>query len=233
MRLLWLAALLMLSSCASAPVGMNSSVQVLDGSDLPAPGREDQFASNRPYLIGAFDKLKIDVFGVEDLQKEVQTDANGRFSFPLIGVVEGMARTPTELQREIELRMSRFVRNPQVTVNLVETVSQVVTVEGEVKKPGLYPVLGNMTLLRTVAVAGGVGELASIDDVVVFRKVDGQRYAALYNLKAIRRGNYEDPEIYPNDVVVVGESNGRRLFRDLLAASPLLTTPLIILTNGN
>jgi polysaccharide export outer membrane protein len=77
-----------------------------------------------------------------------------------------------------------------------------------------------------------VGELAKLDDVVVFRKVNGQRYAALYNLQAIRRGNYDDPQIYANDVVIVGESGARRLFRDLLAIVPVLTSPLVILTNN-
>lgn len=223
---------LLAAACANPQVGLSPSTQVVEG-DLPPPTRADMFAANRPYLVGPFDKLKVDVFGVEDLQKEVQADASGRFSFPLIGVVEAAGKTPGELEDEIELRLARFVKAPQVNINLDETVSQVITVEGMVKKPGLYPVVGNMTLVRAIATAGGFDELASLDDVVVFRRVEGQRYAALYNMKAIRRGNYEDPDIYPNDVVIVGESNARRLFRDLLAASPLLTTPLVILSNGN
>jgi len=72
--------------------------------------------------------------------------------------------------------------------------------------------------------------LAGLENVVVFRTVDGQRYARLYNLKAIRMGNYEDPQMYANDVIVVSESTARRLFRDLLTAAPLLTTPIIALT---
>jgi len=64
--------------------------------------------------------------------------------------------------------------------------------------------------------------------VVVFRTVDNQRYAALYDLKAIRRGVYADPDIYPNDIVMVGVDRGRRLFRDLLAIIPLITTPLVV-----
>lgn len=228
-----IAVALALGACAAPQVGTDPNVQVLQGSELPPPTKRDQAAISRPYLVGAFDKLKVDVFGVEELQKEVQTDAGGRFSFPLIGLVEASGQTPGEIEAEIETRIARFVRNPQVTVNLMETVSQVVTVEGEVKKPGLYPVVGDMTLLRTVATAGGVSEMASLNDVVVFRNVDGQRYAALYNLSAIRLGNYADPDVYPNDVVVVGQSRARRLFRDVLTATPLLTTPLVILTNGN
>ncbi len=213
-------------------MGLSPDIKMIGQTDLPPPARADQVAVSRPYLVGAFDKLKIDVFGVEELQKEVQADASGQFSFPLIGIVEAAGSTPGEISDVIERRLARYVRNPQVTVNLVDTVSQVITVEGEVNKPGLYPVVGNMTLVRAVATAGGVDELAKLDDVVVFRTIEGQRYAALYNLKSIRAGNYVDPDIYANDVVIVGQSSARRLFRDILAATPLLTTPIVVLANN-
>ncbi|MGX7951264.1 polysaccharide biosynthesis/export family protein [Tsuneonella sp. HG249] len=221
------------SACAKPEMGMSPDIQMLRQTDLPAPTRADQVAVARPYLVGPFDKLKIDVFGVEDLEKEVQTDASGKFSFPLIGTVEAAGSTPGEISDQIEGRLTRYIRNPQVTVNLIDTVSQVITVEGEVNKPGLYPVVGNMTLVRAVATAGGVGELAQLEDVVVFRQVNGQRYAGLYSLKAIRAGNYVDPPVYANDVVIVGQSSARRLFRDILAATPILTTPIVVLANGS
>lgn len=222
-----IAAALTLSACASGKVGLDPQLKVVEYSALPEPTRLDMTAPTRPFLIGPFDKLKIDVFGVEDLEREVQTDASGRFSYPLIGMVDASGRTPEELKVDIEQRLARFVRDPQVSVNLAANVSQAITVEGEVKEPGIYPVMGNMTLVKAVATAGGTGELASLDDVVVFRKVDGQRYIALYNLQAIRRGNYADPEIYPNDVVIVGESTTRRLFRDIIAGVPAILTPVI------
>lgn len=222
----------MLAACATGRFGGSDEATVLDRKDLPPPTQFDMAAASRPYLIGPFDKLNIDVFGVPDLQKEVQADASGQFSFPLIGIVEASGRTPASIETEVERRLSRFVKDPQVNVNLVETVSQVITVEGEVDKPGLYPVLGNMTLVRAVATAGGVGEYANLGNVVVFRNVNGKRYAALYNLKAIRRGNYPDPDIYPNDVIIVSESTAKRLFRSFLQIAPLMSTPLIILTRN-
>jgi polysaccharide biosynthesis/export protein len=102
-----------------------------------------------------------------------------------------------------------------------------------VKEPGLYPVIGHMSLMRAVATAKGASEFAKLDDVVIFRTVDSQRMAALYNLKAIRRGAYEDPEIFANDVIVVGDSSARRLFKDALQILPTLTTPLILLLQGS
>ena len=211
--------------------GSTSSVEVVRQGALPMPERVDLFEKNRPYLIGPFDKLTIDVFGIDELsKKEVQTDAGGRISFPLAGIVEAAGKTPSEVEQEIEQRLrGRFVRDPQVTVNLKETVSQVITVDGQVKEPGLYPVIGRMTLMRAVATAKGLGEFAKLDDVVIFRTVNGQKMAGLYNLKAIRRGNYDDPEVFANDVVIVGDSSARRIFKDALLVIPAVTTPLILL----
>ena len=232
MRLLaFLALASVLSACAGKPEPIGGpSVAAVDSDVLPEPSSTDILQENRPYLIGPFDKLVIDVFGIEELsQREVQADVGGRLSFPLVGTIDASGKTPAELENEIEARLrAAYVRDPQVTVNLKETVSQVVTVDGQVGRPGLYPVVGRMTLMRAVATAQGTSEFAKLDDVVVFRTVDGQRYAALYNLKAIRRGNYADPEIFANDVVIVGDSQARRLFRDLLQVAPLLTSPLIV-----
>lgn len=211
--------------------GTVATVGAAESGALPPPNQADQFGQNRPYLIGPFDKLVIDVFGIEELSnKEVQTDAAGRISFPLAGVVEAAGKTPAEVEELLKkLLRGRFVRDPQVTVNLKETVSQVITVDGQVNGPGLYPVVGRMTLMRAIATAKGTAENAKLDDVVIFRTVNGQRMAGLYNLRAIRRGYYEDPEVFANDVVLVGDSPARRLFKDAIQILPLLTTPLILL----
>ena len=221
-----------LSACASTPpLGGAAGLEVVTADTLPAPQPGQGIYQARPYLVGPYDKLKIDVFGIEELsEREVQIDASGRASFPLVGSFEAAGKTPREIEAELQAALKgEFIRDPQVTVNLEETLSQVVTLDGQVREPGLYPVIGRMTLMQSVATARGLTDLAKVDDVVIFREADGQRYAALYNLGAIRRGIYADPEIYAGDIVVVGESNSRRLFRDILAASPLLTAPIIAL----
>ena len=221
--------LLALAACGSTPPLGGPGVVVADTGDLPPPTREDLVSANRPYLIGPFDKLHIDVFGIEDLQRDVQIDASGNLLFPLIGLVEAAGLTPAELSEVIRQRLQgQYVRDPQVTINLLETVNQAVTVDGQVNSPGVYPVVGQMTLMRAVATAGGVGEFARLSDVVVFRDANGQRMVGLYNLEGIRRGNYPDPQIYANDVVVVGESQARRMFETITQGASLITTPLII-----
>ncbi len=224
-----------MASCAGGSslnsAGAVKSVEVAKAGALPEPTPSDLFEGSRPYIIGPFDKLVIDVFGIEELSnKEIQTDAGGRISFPLAGIISAAGKTPGELEELIEERLrGRYVRNPQVTVNLKETISQVITVDGQVKKPGLYPVVGKMTLMRAVATAEGVAEFAKLDDIIIFRTVNGNKMAGLYNLKAIRNGTYDDPEVFANDVVIVGDSQARRLFKDVLQIVPLLTTPLILL----
>lgn len=224
-------AVALLSACGGArQYGGDPSLRLVESAQLPPPGTADIRAVDRPYRVGPFDRLTIDVFGIEELSaKEVQVDAGGNIAFPLAGTVQVAGRTPGEIGDLLTERLSaNFVRDPQVIVNLKETVSQVVTIEGEVKKPGLYPVVGRMTLLRAMATAQGTTEFSDINNVVVFRTVGEQRYAALYDVGAIRRGAYADPEIYANDVIVVDDSTARRTFKDVLASLPAIATPLVI-----
>lgn len=226
---------LLLAGCASFDMAKpgtssDSKITVVNSSELPPPSGVDTSSLERPYRIGPFDKLKIDVYGAAELSKvEVQTDASGRISFPLVGSLDAAGKTPAELAAAIEGGLDRYIREPQVTVNLEETVSQVITVDGEVKEPGQYPVIGRMTLMRAIARAKGATELAKLDQVAVFRNVGGSQMAAVYSLKSIREGRYADPEVFADDVVVVGDSQSRRLLKDVLTIAPLVTTPLILL----
>lgn len=225
----FLVACFALSGCATSRIQPDGSVTQLSATTLPIPTRT-YAGIDRPYYIGPLDQLSISVVGIQELdQNDIQVDTSGRITFPLVGAVEASGKTPVEVAGLIERGLrARYVRDPHVTVNVKNTVSQVVTVDGQVREPGMYPVVGRMTLLRAIAVAKGTTEFAKLDDVVVLRTVDGRNYAALYNLTALRKGAYADPDIYTGDVVVVGDSKARRLFRDILSIVPLLTTPIIV-----
>lgn len=194
---------------------------------LPAPERSDLTAADRPALIGPLDTIEVDVFGVPDMRREIQVDASGRIAMPLAGTIDARGKTAEELSQTIQTSLRGYVRNPQVTVNIKSSVSQVVTIDGQVVEPGLYPVTNQMTLMRVIASAKGMSEFARQEDVVILRTVGAKRMAGLYNVEAIRRGAYADPAVYANDVIVVGDSPQRRMFRDLVALSPLLASPLI------
>lgn len=219
-----------LSGCAGhEPIRTTSRLTVVPGEAvLPLPSRNDLTAADRPSLIGPLDTIEVGVFSVPELNREMQVDASGRISMPLVGTIDARGKTAGELARDIETALRRhYVRNPEVTVNIKSSVSQVVTVDGQVVEPGLYPVTNQMTLLRAVASAKGLSEFARQDDVVILRTVGGRKMAGLYNIDAIRRGAYDDPAIYANDVVLVGDSPQRRLFRDFVSLAPLVAAPLV------
>lgn len=228
---------LAVSGCASSSprIGGAPGLEVVAGDALPEPTVEDLSANERPYRVGPFDVLTIDVFGSEELsKKEVQVDASGRMTFPLIGTLEVAGRTPGEIGELMAERFrGRYIRDPQVTVNLKEIVSQTVTISGEIKKAGVYPIVGRMTLMTAIASAEGWTEFSKKGEVVVLRTVGGRDYAALYDVRAIEKGRYPDPEIFASDIVIVGNSNSRRIFRDFLSATPLLAPVVLLLDRNN
>jgi polysaccharide export outer membrane protein len=227
--LLLAAAAMTLWGCGSPTKLGGPGLEVTTNSALPFPDDIDQAMGDRPYRLGPTDKIMVDVFGQEELsQASVQVDAGGQVSLPMAGQLMVSGKTPAEVAEMVAERLrNNHVRNPQVAVNLVEANSQVITVDGAVKMPGLYPVVGRMTLMRAVATAKGTTEFAKLQEVVVFRTVGGQRMAGLYSLKAVRDGRYPDPEVFAGDVVVVGDSPARRLFRDIVSMGGLLTSPLV------
>lgn len=213
------------------PIRSSAALTVLDAQTvMPAPTRADLVAPDRQSLIGPLDTINVDVFGIPEFTRDVQVDASGRIAMPLIGTLDAGGKTAQELSASIADALRRaYVRTPDVTVNIKGSVSQVVTVDGQVAAPGLYPVTNQMTLMRAIASARGLSEFAKEDEVVILRTVDNQRIAGLYSIEAIRRGNYADPQIFANDVIIVGDSPQRRLFRDFVSVAPLLAAPLIAL----
>ena len=232
MRLSFLAAglsALALCGCQGEPglVG-RPELGIVEGNQLPPPTAQDALAAPRPYLIGPFDSIAIEVFGIPELARSAQVDSEGRISIPLIGSLQVAGKSPAELATLIEQRMrENHVRDPKVTVNLTASLSQTVTVDGQVRHAGIYPIQGRITLMRAVARAEGLGDDARDDYVVVFRRVADKDMAALYDLRAIRAGAYADPDIFANDVVYVGYTNARRVFGTLVSGAAILTAPLV------
>ena len=212
-----------LSACGGSNFKAQTASSATVETSLPVPSIEDMTREQADYRIGPLDKLLITVFGVSDLTTAVQVDAGGNFAMPLIGQVKAIGETPNSLSQKIAAALDqRFVRNPQVSITVTEAVSQIVTVEGSVVKPGPLPVIGRTTLLRAVAAAGGPSEYARLGEALVFRTVGGQRMVARFDLKAIRGARSVDPDIYGNDVIVIGDSSARRIFKDVVSIAPVL-----------
>lgn len=176
------------------------------------------------YRIGALDKLNVTVFQVADLTlRDVQVDAVGNLQLPLIGTVMAKGKTTGELTELIRGRLAEsYLQNPQVTVVVSTAASQKVTVDGAVTQPGVYQMTGNTSLIQAVAMARGPARTAELSRVAVFRNIDGQRQVALFDLRAIRRGQAEDPQILGDDVIVVDSSVMSTTIASVLGALPAL-----------
>ena len=184
------------------------------------------------YRIGALDILEISVYGVPDLTKTVQVSAGGRIMLPLIGAVTAGGKTPTELEADVARSLGEgYLHSPQVSVWVKEALSQRITVGGAVNQPGLFPIVGPTTLLQSIAMARGLGELADPAGVVVFRQAGGQRLAARFDVNAIGTGRTADPLLAGGDVVMVDQSGARTTLRDITRGLPILSVfmPLLVL----
>lgn len=224
------AALLAVTGCGGTPpIAMAPRVEEAPGNELPVPagvGPDGAYT----YELGPLDKISIEVDGMPDLLREVVVDGQGMIAYPMAGSVSTTGLTTTQLARALEARMrENHVRDPKVSVNIVEATSNVLTVDGQVKRPGLYPVYRDMTLMQAVALAEGETEFARTSIVLIFREAEGLQYVGIYDLNAIRLGNYADPRVYPDDKVMVSESEARRLLQTIQPFVTLVTTPLIYL----
>lgn len=221
---------LMLTACAGG-VGLDENSKAVSvAGQLPKPDALSPATDFASYRIGPLDEIEITVFNAPELKSEGAVDTAGNFSMPIVGSVDAGGKTPSEVADLVTGKLrGRYIKNPQVAVSIKKVVSRTVTVDGSVREPGVYPVPGRMTLQQAVATARGASEAADINKVVVFRTVNGQKMAAMFSLKDIRSGRYADPDIYGNDIVVVGESSARRFFKNATMSFPLLASFIPIL----
>jgi polysaccharide export outer membrane protein len=176
----------------------------------------------RPLRAG--DTIAIEVYREPDLStNKAIVDDVGNVQLPLLGVVTAAGHTPAEFSDLLQSRLAaRYLRNPRVTVALLESAARTLTVEGQVNNPGIFPVRQNETLLSALAQAKSPTSTARLNEVVVFRTVNGQRLGGVFNLDQIRTGRAPDPQIIDGDIVVVGFSQLKGAFRSFLATAPLL-----------
>ena len=203
--------------------GMHASDELPHGvasyGVMPPPDPNTPAAA---YRIGPLDVLKVTVFQEQDLSfDQIQVDASGNLSFPLIGTVHAAGDTALELSSEIARELGKqYLVNPQVSVSVASSVSQNVTVEGDVKQPGVYAINGTETLLSALAQAQSPTEVAKLDQVVIFRNIEGKRAGAVFDVAAIREGRVPDPQVLGGDVIVVGFDQVKGLFRDIFKTAP-------------
>jgi len=201
-------------------------------STVPRPHGPEAYRTMPPltgelteYRIGTSDVISLSVLGEPELSiPTLRVDSAGKVNVPLVGTVTALGKTASELAAEIERGLSpRYLIDPQVTINVNETASQRVTVEGEVAQPGVYPITGPTTLLDVLALSRGPTRTAKLREVAIFRNMGGQQMAAKFDVRAIRRGEAANPEVRGNDIVVVGFDRLEGVWRDFLSAAPAFT----------
>lgn len=176
------------------------------------------------YRIQVGDELAIQVFQEPDLSvASLIVDPSGNVILPLLGQMRAAGHSPQELQIMIERGYAeRYLRDPDVAVNLLEVQPQTVSVEGEVEDPGVYQIRPGQTLLTALALAGSPTDTARFDEIIVFRQIAGERHGAIFDLTEIRAGRLDDPRLLPDDVIVVGYSSARGLYKDFIQTAPLI-----------
>jgi polysaccharide export outer membrane protein len=173
--------------------------------------------------VGPGDRLAIRVFGEPELTGDnYRVDGTGYLQVPLVGELIVLQQSPRAIAAEIERRLqARFVKNASVSVSVVDRPQATFAVEGDVSLPGIYPAGPNTTLLSALAQARSPTKTALLNDVIVFRQINGQRAGARFDLSAIRRGRAPDPQILAGDTVVVSNSATRTAWSEFLQATPL------------
>jgi len=120
------------------------------------------------YIVGPQDVLAIALYDQKDLSGKYTVEADGTFTFPLIGRVKAGGLTLRDVEEALRIKLSDgFFKNPQVSVAVEQYRSQRVFVMGEVRSPGPYPLVGDMTLIEALARAGSTTEHSGLDAVII------------------------------------------------------------------
>jgi protein involved in polysaccharide export with SLBB domain len=167
----------------------------------PPPAREVL-----EYRLEPGDLLEVKVYGVEELDQEVQVRPDGRISFSPAGEIDAAGRTPAEIDAELSSALAEDFAAPEVTVFVKKFVNQNVYVGGEVDNGGVIPIADRMTVLMAVVRAGGFLDTAQVSNVVVLRDGASGREIHTVDTRRVLAGEVPDLVLAPYDVVFVPRS---------------------------
>ncbi len=196
LRAIVIAGLLALVGCGGAPV---------------APPIDQANKNGTEYLIGPGDSLNIFVWRNPELSTTVPVRPDGKISVPLVEDVVAVGKTPTQLARDLEERLKKFVRDPIVTVittGFVGDFSQQVRVIGEAAQPRAVPYREHMSLLDVMIQVGGTTKFAAGNRAVLVRTINGEQHSyPVYLDSLIKDGDvrYNFP-MQPGDILIIPQS---------------------------
>lgn len=173
----------------------------------------EEEASLQPYInnffattrLGPEDVISVDVFDQPNYSRaNITVPPNGRISYPLIGQVLVAGRTTDDLEKEFAEKLSEYIREPKVSVQLVQVHSMKFMVVGDVGSPGIYEMTRRMTVTEALAKAGYATRYGDLKKVSVLRmQANNQMRNIPINMKDVERGKAQNIYLAPGDTVVV------------------------------
>lgn len=180
------------------------------GAAYPPLARQGSI-NDAPYLIGPGDTLNVVVWRNPDLSMVIPVRPDGKISTPLVEDLQASGKTTTQLARDVEHFLAKYIQAPVVTIivtNFVGPYSQQVRVIGEAAKPQALPYRENMTLLDVMIAVGGITDFADGNKASILRTGGGrtQRFGVRL-IDLVRGGDLSaDVAMRPGDVLVIPQS---------------------------
>ena len=157
------------------------------------------------YRIDVGDILEINVWKEAELTREATVRLDGMISLPLIGDVMAAGYTPMELAKSLEGEIGEIIEEPSVTVILTASNSRVYYLVGNINSPGAFPLNTPINLLQAIAKAGGLGEWADKDNIMIVRRSSGKDEMIFFDYKKFVKGKdlSQNIMVHYGDTIVV------------------------------
>jgi len=167
-------------------------------------------SENYNYVIGPGDNVNIQVWRNPELSMSVPVRPDGRITGPLVEDLVAMGKTPTALARDMEKELSKFIRDPVVTVivtGFVGPYSEQIRVIGEAAKPQTLPYKQKMTMLDVMIVVGGITDFADGNSATILRTSENNAQYRVRLKDLVKRGDFSaNVEMKPGDVLIIPQS---------------------------
>lgn len=174
----------------------------------PAP--KEAATADYNYHIGPLDTVNVIVWHNPELSMVVPVRPDGKLTTPLIDDVQALGKTPTELERDMEKALVKYIRDPVVTVivtSFVGPASEQIRIIGEATKPQILAYRKDMTLLDVMIAVGGLTDFADGNAASVFRVADGGKLYSVRLKDLVKRGDITaNVEMRPGDIVIIPQS---------------------------
>ena len=188
------------------PKLVDEAFAAIERAELPDRNESSPASLPDGYRIGAGDVLQISVFREPEASVPAAiVRSDGKISVPLIKEVEVVGLTAPEAERMLSEKLSRYIRNPDVTLIIIQINSRKVYLVGGVKTVGSVDLKGRMTVLQAIAQVGGLTDYAKRKQIYILRTENGKQLKLPFNYDAVIKGEQTEPNIVlsPNDTIVV------------------------------